>query len=143
MRHLRGFFILCSIVVPAAAQLRPVVGNGATAFDPEVSIVNSGAVLDAQAVVSHDRRYVTINMAPSNSNVIAVRDFPVQGVAAQTGFSGFAGGATPGGAVAASTNDGNSAVVDPAPVIVLNPTDEQRADPTILNRIGIIRIANP
>ncbi|HRK30195.1 MAG TPA: hypothetical protein PLD59_03875 [Tepidisphaeraceae bacterium] len=128
----------------ALGQLTPVVGNGATAFDPEVSIVNSGAVLDAQAVVSHDRRYVTINMAPSNSNVIAIRNFPVQSVAAATGFSGFVGGANPGGGDAAvAAPDVAATVIEPVSVIVLNPSPEQRAAPKILDRIGIIRIAKP
>ena len=86
------------LLASAAVAQVPIVGGGVTAFDPEISVVNSGAVLDAQAVVSHDRRYVNINMRPSNSNVIAVRDFPVQGVAAATGFGGFAGGAEAGSA---------------------------------------------
>jgi len=142
-------FIVVLLIVTcgvARAQVRPVVGNGATAFDPEVSVVNSGAVLDAQAVVSHDRKYVTINMAPSNSNVIDIRNFPVQAVATATGFGGFVGGAVPGGVAAVSNGSGGGAAAAPvelAPVIVLNPSPQERADPKILNRIGMIRIAVP
>jgi hypothetical protein len=57
----------------------------------------------------------------------------VQGVAAATGFGGFAGGADPGSAVARA--------VDEPTVITLNPTPAQRTDPQILNRAGMIRLS--
>jgi hypothetical protein len=72
----------------ASAQVGvPFFGGGAIAFDPEISIVNSGALLDAQAVVSHDRKYVTITAQPSNSQLIALQTFAV---GSQSG--GFVGG---------------------------------------------------
>ncbi len=39
-------------------------------FDPELSVVNSGVVLDCEATVSADRRYVTMTAAPDLSNVL-------------------------------------------------------------------------
>src|SRR4051812_25501654 len=56
-----GVFSVGVFASVAAAQQPPFFGGGAVAFDPEISVVNSGALLDAQVVVSHDRRYVTIN----------------------------------------------------------------------------------
>jgi hypothetical protein len=63
----------------ASAQQVPFFAGGATGFDPEVSVVNSGEVLDAQAVVSHDRRYVTINARAQSSRLLALREFSFAG----------------------------------------------------------------
>ena len=79
---------------PAAfAQRVPFIGGAATGYDPEGSVVNSGAILDAQAVVSDDRKYVTINARPTNTQLLALRSFSFAGGgnAAQLGFVGGAG----------------------------------------------------
>lgn len=134
------------LAVPASAQLTPVIGRGATAFDPEISVVNSGVVADAQAVVSHDRRYVTITMGASQANLIALRPFPVQATAGV----GFVGGANPpgnapvdgdrpqapGGGDSAGQYDSRSFPIR------LNPTPTDLNDPQILNRRGMIRLVN-
>src|SRR5262245_25222274 len=41
-------------VSEARAQLVPFFNANPTGFDPEISVVNSGELLDAQAVVSND-----------------------------------------------------------------------------------------
>src|SRR5215213_8788529 len=64
---------------PALAQRVPFFGAAATGLDPEISVVNSGAVLDEQAVVSQDRKYVTLNMRPQNSQLLALRSFTFAG----------------------------------------------------------------
>lgn len=66
-------------------------GNNAL-FEPQVDVVNSGAVLDAQATVSADRKYVTMNMRPQNSELLALRTFQFQG---QGGMGGIVGGVNP------------------------------------------------
>lgn len=130
----RGAFLFASFLVLADAQAQvPVIGPGATAFDPEIGVVNSGGVLDAQAVVSHDRRYVTITMGAQQAKVIEVRNFPVQAV---TGGGGFVGGADPGAGNPAHTADPNR-----PGNLVLNPSPDELRDPLILNRRGMIRLA--
>lgn len=78
---------------PAAAAQRafpPFFGGGQAAlFDPEIGVVNSGVVNDVQAVVSHDRKYVTLNMRSDNSKLLAIRNVTFQ----QGPALGFVGGA--------------------------------------------------
>jgi hypothetical protein len=134
-----------------SAQLVPVVGRGATAFDPEISVVNAGAVLDAQAVVSADRRYVTITMVPQNASIIALRPFPVQGVAG----GGVVGGANPGGdangtggrAAPGGTGTQPQRGDEDTPgfsanefPVITQPSQADLKDPAILNRRGMIRL---
>ncbi|HMB94906.1 MAG TPA: hypothetical protein VKK61_02590 [Tepidisphaeraceae bacterium] len=76
------------ISVPALAQtVPPFFGPGVVAYDPQPAIVESGALLNPQAVVSEDRRYVTITSGAVNTRLRALTQFPV--VSAQ----GFVGGA--------------------------------------------------
>src|SRR5690242_9673152 len=49
--------------------------GGASAFSPEISVVNSGVLHDVQATVSADRKYVTLTMRPQNSQLLALREF--------------------------------------------------------------------
>jgi len=71
----------------SSASAQGVFGGGNSAFDPTISVVNSGAILDAQVVVSHDQKYVTINARPSVSKLQTLRQFPV-GPAMGLGFVG-------------------------------------------------------
>jgi hypothetical protein len=144
-----GVLVVALLARPSAGQLTPVVGRGATAFDPEISVVNSGVLADAQAVVSHDRRYVTITMGASQSNLIALRPFPVQAVAG----NGFVGNANPGGnaprdggrpgAARAEPTGGDDAGAYPAGAFAvrLDPTPAELSDPQILDRRGMIRLS--
>lgn len=147
-----GLLAFALFATSASGQLTPVVGRGATAFDPEISVVNSGVVADAQAVVSHDRRYVTITMGASQSNLIALRPFPVQAVAG----NGFVGGANPGGGNAPNDGgrpgaaraeppaDGADAPPAYAPgafAVRTDPTPADLGDPKILDRRGMIRLS--
>ena len=70
----------------------PFFGGGVVANSPTISTVSSGAVFDAQAVVSNDRKYVTIGARAQDSSLIALRNFQVS-----SGL-GFVGGVNPGGA---------------------------------------------
>jgi hypothetical protein len=72
----------------------PFFGGPVTAFDTEVSIVDSGALLDVEDVVSNDEKYVTLTVRADNSTVLALKQFQVQSVAAG---SGFVGGVDPTG----------------------------------------------
>ncbi|HQY88616.1 MAG TPA: hypothetical protein PK402_08150, partial [Tepidisphaeraceae bacterium] len=57
------------------SDLTPVVGSGAVGFDPEIDTVGSGVVLDVQATVSADRKYVTLTLRPSLRRLITIRSF--------------------------------------------------------------------
>lgn len=59
----------------ASAHAQRFIG-GTVGYDPEIDVVSSGAVLDVQATVSADRKYVTLNMRPQVTNVVAIRAFP-------------------------------------------------------------------
>jgi hypothetical protein len=79
--------------VIARGQQRAVAFGQSAIFEPEIDVVNSGVVMDAQATVSADRKYVTLNMRVSNAELLALRTFQFQGV-------GNAGAVQlPGGAV--------------------------------------------
>lgn len=119
----------------ARGQAVPFFFPGATAFTPEVSIVNTGIVHDVQAVVSADRKYVTLNMRPANSSLLALREFQFQQPQAALGFVGDPRPAVP---VAADANDAASAVPT-SPSAILNAT---RASASLLQRTGMIRVGS-
>lgn len=83
-----------------AQQRPPFFGGGGTAYDPEVGVINSGAMMGTQATVSADRKYVTINMQAANTRLQSLVPFPV--VDANV-VNGFVGGATFPGDTPAST----------------------------------------
>ena len=126
--------VLLGSAAPAVAQ--PFMGGG-TAFDPEVGVVHSGAKLDAQAVVSADRKYVTLNTRAANSDLRDLVLFPVVGF-------GFVGGTNPGGdagqagvgngappTAAANLNNG----INTSPGAIANQS-------TVLNRRGMFLLAS-
>jgi hypothetical protein len=96
----------------ASAQRVPFFGGGGTAYDPEISVVNSGEVLDAQAVVSGNMKYVTINTRASSSRLLALRDFTFVGSGVRGGLVGGAGRGGGGGANGGARDGANGA---PAP----------------------------
>ena len=63
--------------------LQPVTGDSAGAFAPIVSTVSDGWVLDVEAVISADRRYVTMTIIFDTSEILGFEE---------TAFTGAAGG---------------------------------------------------
>src|SRR6185312_9409329 len=61
------------------SDLNPVVGQGALGFDPTISTVQSGVLLDVQATVSADRKYVTLTLRPQLSNLLSLVPFAIGG----------------------------------------------------------------
>jgi len=57
------------------SDLTPIVGTNAVAFDPTVGIVQSGVLLDVQATVSSDRKYVTLTLRPQLARLNALPAF--------------------------------------------------------------------
>ena len=90
--------VVLFFALPAAAQA-PFFGGGGI-FDPEISVVQSGVILDAQVVVSADRKYVTLTSRLQNAQLLALREF-----AFQTG--GGAPGGQLGGSAAGAAAVGN------------------------------------
>ncbi len=62
------------------SDLEPV--SGGIGFDPTLSVTQSGVVLDIEATVSADRRYVTMTARPSLASVVTpIRSIPQLGAA--------------------------------------------------------------
>jgi hypothetical protein len=80
-------------------------GGGALAYDPEISTVQSGVKLDAQGIVSHDLKYVTINTQVQDSRLLALRNFQFATPLQQGPPQGFVGNANPAGQVQAIAAD--------------------------------------
>ena len=90
--RVRAFWIAVAALVLGPITARGQFAQGA-AFEPEIDVVNTGVVMDAQATVSADRKYVTINMRTQQSTLLALQTFQFQ----QGGVGGFV--QLPGGVV--------------------------------------------
>jgi general secretion pathway protein D len=84
-------FVVVSTETAYVSDLTPIVGTNAVAFDPTVGIAQSGVLLDVQATVSADRKYVTLTLRPTLTRLRALVPFPVS---ALTNTPGTTGGAT-------------------------------------------------
>jgi hypothetical protein len=124
----------------ARAQAPFFFGCG-TAFTPEISVVNSGVILDAQATVSADRKYVTLTARPQSSALLALRNFTFQN--GQNGVQqGFVGDPPPLPPVNTSP-DGSRAGNDPSTAVRTSPSDILRyahSQASILHRDGMTRV---
>lgn len=70
-------YVLISTQRAYVSDLTPIVGTGAVGFDPDTEFVNTGAVLDVQATVSSDRKYVTLTLRPQVATLLTLRNFQV------------------------------------------------------------------
>lgn len=124
-------------VKPAAAQVvPPFFGGGSVAFDPEISVIQSGVLLDAQATVSADKKYVTLNMRPTASRLQSLQPFPVNAIVNQ----GFVGGANLSANAAPAGGRNVNAVVNG----VSNPSPDQlsrNARAWVFTRQGMYLVA--
>ncbi len=148
------FSVIC-IAKVQAQQAPPFNGlGGATAFDPEISVVYSGAISDVQVVASDDRRYVTINARPDSTGLARLNVFQAaQMRAAQAnaarplrGFVGDGGlladdvgpGVPPAMAAPAGPRLSGSPVnTSPAGILRANPGDSTAS---ILREPGMFRL---
>ncbi len=133
--------LLSAASTTASAQVPPFFGGGGGIFDPEIDVISSGVILDAQAVVSADRKYVTMTMRPSSTELIALREFAFQVGAG--GGGGFVGGAGQAGTGAVA----NPRVAEPAPRAEAETPDDpgtrlygRPKDAAILDREGMTLI---
>ena len=85
-------YVLVSIQRAYISNLTPVVSTGISSFAPTVSIVQSGVLLDVQATVSADRKYVTLTLRPQLATLLDLAAFTFQqGSSAAVGTGGFGG----------------------------------------------------
>lgn len=91
--------VACLVVAltTSSASAQNFFGGGVVAYDPEISTVSSGVVMDVQPTVSYDKKYVTIGMQVQDSNLIALRNFQVAPPIGSVQAQGFVGNATPSG----------------------------------------------
>ncbi len=83
-------FIAVSTSQTFVSDLTPVVGSSAGAFDPVISTISTGVVIDVTGVASADRRYVTLTILTTQSSLTFDPD-PIV-VAGAAGGGGVAGG---------------------------------------------------
>jgi general secretion pathway protein D len=67
------------------SALVPITGDAAGAFQPIPGVVNEGVVLDVEGVISADRRYVTMTVLVSLSEIVNIREVEVQGAVGGVG----------------------------------------------------------
>jgi general secretion pathway protein D len=87
------------------SNLTPITGNGVVAFQPTIDVVDSGVLLDVQATVSADRKYVTLTLRPQLSQLLNLFEFSFE-----------AGGSAPtetGTGVVVSTGAGTGVIQQP------------------------------
>ena len=70
-------FVLVATQQAYVSDLEPVVADNVAILDPIPGLIASGSVLDVEATISADRRYVTLTVRPTVANVIAFREFAV------------------------------------------------------------------
>ena len=140
MNAIRTFICTAGILLlaqSAHAQVRPFFG-GATAFTPEIGIVNTGVISDVQATVSADRKYVTLNMRPQNSTLLALRQFTFQNGApmGNVGGVGNVNAAQPLGGRKGGPESAASAIrTSPSDIL-----EHAKAQASILYQSGMMRV---
>lgn len=70
-------YVVVATETAYVSDLTPIVGTNSVAFDPTVGLVQSGVLLDVVATVSSDRKYVTLTLRPTLSQLIRLVQFPV------------------------------------------------------------------
>jgi general secretion pathway protein D len=72
-------YVLVAVTRAYVSDLEPIVGSNAVGFDPVISTVQSGVLLDVAATVSSDRKYVTLTLRPQLSKLLQLVPFPIGG----------------------------------------------------------------
>ena len=78
-------FVTVSRQIAFVSDLEPVVATQSVSFDPEIDVVSDGIVLDVEATISADRRYVTMTARPSLAQLTNIRNFVIVGGVTQGG----------------------------------------------------------
>jgi hypothetical protein len=75
---------------------RPIFGRGAVGYRPVIITIPAGTMMGPAAVISGDRRYVTVNPAPFFSDVTRVDTFNIASGEGTGGTGGIGGGGAGG-----------------------------------------------
>ena len=78
------------------SDLEPAVAEGVATFDPEVDVISEGVVLDVEATISADRRYVTLTLRPSVATIDDIFEFTFASAAIPADDDGNGVVGTPG-----------------------------------------------
>ncbi|MBI1310543.1 hypothetical protein GC176_04480 [bacterium] len=89
--------IFDSVNRPFVIGLTPTVGAFSVGFTPQISFINDGITLSVTAVISADRRFVRLALAPFFNQLIEVQTFSFLGGAGAGGGGGGLGGGGGGG----------------------------------------------
>jgi hypothetical protein len=141
MRWLIAATIVLTFVPLARGQAVPFYYAAATLAEPEISVATSGSDLEVQrAVVSHDHKYVTLDLGTSNSSLLGFRTFSFQ-----TGGLGFVGSSTAVAGLTPAPNQLSSGLSPPArksltPSIAASP-NEIAPTLSVLDKPGMTLIA--
>jgi general secretion pathway protein D len=84
-------YVLVATQRAYVSELDAVVGNNSQAFQPTVDVVSSGVVLDVQATVSADRKYVTMTLRPQLAQLLNLFTFNFQAAGSTTSAGLFSG----------------------------------------------------
>ena len=147
--------LACGIVIVAVGSVAtaargqvPFFFPGTTSFEPQIGIVESGVGQDVQAVVSADRKYVTLNMRVTNSQLLALRSFTFlngAGAAQNNPPLGIVGlpPTNPAPPRKGGAKAGAAAATASASPVLTSPSEIKRAvNRAILERQGMYRIAD-
>ncbi len=127
----------------AYSQATPFFGSGQTTSQAQISTVTDGSNLTiSRAVVSHDRKYVTLDISPQMDNFLGFNTFSFQ-----TAGMGFVGSSTAiqgmNRAIAQSRAPslGSQSNQNNSPLVAQTPTDVAAMKPTVLDVPGMNLIA--
>jgi type II secretory pathway component GspD/PulD (secretin)/tetratricopeptide (TPR) repeat protein len=87
-------FVLVTVQRAYISNLTPIVSTGISSFAPTVSYVQNGVLLDVQATVSADRKYVTLTLRPQLSTLVDLVPFTFQSSASVISNTGTGIGTT-------------------------------------------------
>ncbi len=144
MTHRHGILIVGLIVFAAglgvastARAQAPFFAASGTSFTPEIGVVSSGVINDVQAVVSSDRKHVTLTMRPQQSALLSIENFTFQNGGSVLGFVGQAGGGNAGG------NGGRAVRAGGRDARTNDYPDGRPTVRSVLDRVGMFRIDSP
>jgi hypothetical protein len=142
------FLAILSISAVALAQQAsppaavPFFFAGGTTTDAQISIAASGDSLSvSQGVVSHDRKYVTLHMAPQMNSISSIQPFVVS-KASPAGFVGSATAIRSAAPAPKSAFDAGGARNSLTPSIGVLPSDVALAKITVLDQPGMTQVAH-
>jgi hypothetical protein len=75
--------ILVQTQIPYISDLEPQISTLAAAYDPVISVLTQGVVLDVRPIVSNDRKYVTLELRPSLAELQTIRSIDINGGSGQ------------------------------------------------------------